>query len=106
MDQKKFSEKTESEISAWRIAGRTAPFLALAGVVLCVLFAEDNISYYVAAVVLIWVVASVAWWWWALAKILKVVAMMLDTSVRFEEVKNELKTLKQEFKSGKDTTNK
>ena len=54
-------------------------FVALAGFIACVFFAENWILIY-ALVIVVWVTVSVAWWWWALNKILRVTKMMLSTN--------------------------
>lgn len=89
-------KKTEKEVTWWKIAARTAPFIAMAGMAVCYLLAEDMLLFYIGAVILIWIGVSVAWWWWAIEKILKVSRMMFDTSVKFEEVKKELRAIKQD----------
>lgn len=96
-DQKDLVEKTEQEVTVWSIAGKTAPFVALAGFIACVFFAETWIPIYAVTVIIIWVAVSVAWWWWALGKILRVTRMMLSTHHNFEEVKQELASLKNDM---------
>lgn len=93
---KDLKDRTEEEIAWWKIAGRTAPFVAMAGMGICYLIAESYILYYIGLVVLTWIFVSVAWWWWAIEKILKVTRMMFDTSVKFEQVKKELRDIKQD----------
>jgi len=93
---KNLKERTEEEIAWWKIAGRTAPFIAMAGMGICYLLAEHLIVFYIGLVVLIWIFVSVAWWWWAIEKILKVTRMMFDTSVKFEQVKEELRDIKKD----------
>jgi len=93
---KNLKERTEEEIAWWKIAGRTAPFVAMAGMGICYLLAEHLIAFYIGLVVLIWIFVSVAWWWWAIEKILKVTRMMFDTSVKFEQVKEELRDIKKD----------
>lgn len=97
MSDKNLYEKTEKEVTAWSVVGKTAPFAALAGFIACVFFAEAWIPFYAVAVIIIWVAVSVAWWWWALHKILRVTRMMLSTSHNFEEVKQELKSIKDDM---------
>lgn len=93
---KHLHEKTEKEVTWWKIAARTAPFIAMSGMAVCYLLAEDMLLFYIGAVILIWIGVSVAWWWWAIEKILKVSRMMFDTGVKFEEVKKELRAIKQD----------
>lgn len=96
-DEKELVSKTESEVTAWSVAGKTAPFAALAGFIACAFFAETWIPFYAVAVIIIWVAVSVAWWWWALNKILRVTRMMLSTKHNFEEVKQELASIKNDM---------
>ena len=96
-EEKNFVNKTEKEVSAWAIAGRTAPFVAMAGMLLIAFFFEKWITVYAFSVIIIWVLVSVAWWWWALNKILRVIKMLLSTRVKFDEVKQELKSLKNDM---------
>ena len=96
-EEKNFVNKTEKEVSTWALAGRTAPFVAMAGMLLIAFFFEKWITVYAFAVIIIWVLVSVAWWWWALNKILRVIKMMLSTKVKFDEVKKELKSLKNDM---------
>ena len=96
MDPKKFNKQTEYEISAWQIAGRTAPFAGLALIVLCALFAETYLTHVAVLVIVAWVIVSVAWWWWAINKIARIARMFFDTTVKFDEVKKELKALKED----------
>lgn len=91
---KKTHNSTDIEVTWWKLAAKTAPFVAMVGMGICYLLAEHLIIFYIGAVVLIWTLVSVAWWWWAIEKILKVSRMMLNTNVAFEEVKKELKALK------------
>ena len=69
----------------------------MAGMLLIAFFFEKWITVYAFTVIIIWVLVSVAWWWWALTKILRVVRMMLSTKVKFDEVKEELKSLKNDM---------
>ena len=96
-DEKDLLSKTETEVSAWSIAGKTAPFVALAGFIACAFFAHEWIPFYAVSVIIIWVAVSVAWWWWALNKILRVTRMMLSTKHNFEEVKQELASIKNDM---------
>lgn len=96
-DEKQFVNKTEKEVSAWGLLGRTAPFVAMAGMLAIAIFANTWLTIYAFTVIVIWVLVSVAWWWWALTKILKVVRMMLSTKVKFDEVKEELKSIKDDM---------
>ena len=96
-DKNNLLEKTENEVTAWSIAGRTLPFVALAGFIACVFFAEKWIPIYASLVIVIWVTVSVAWWWWALNKILRVTKMMLSTNHNFEEVKQEIRSIKDDM---------
>jgi len=96
-DQKDLVEKTEKEVTVWSLAGKTAPFAALAGFIACTFFAQEWIPFYAVAVIVIWVAVSVAWWWWALGKILRVTRMMLSTQHNFEEVKQELASIKNDM---------
>lgn len=97
MEKEHFAQKTEREVSVWSIAGKTSPFVALAGFIACAFFAEEWIPFYAVAVIIIWVAVSVAWWWWALGKILRVTRMMLSTQHNFQEVKNELASIKNDM---------
>ena len=96
-EEKNFVNKTEKEVSAWVLLGRTGPFVAMAGMLLIAFFFEKWITVYAFTVIIIWVLVSVAWWWWALTKILRVVRMMLSTKVKFDEVKEALKSLKNDM---------
>tara|TARA_B100000282_G_C31460432_1_gene366591 strand:- start:133 stop:450 length:318 start_codon:yes stop_codon:yes gene_type:complete len=96
-EEKNFVKNTEKEVSAWIIAGRTAPFVAMAGMLVTAIFADAWLTVYAFTVVIIWVLVSVAWWWWALSKILKVIKMMLSTKIKFDEVKEELKSIKNDM---------
>lgn len=96
-EEKNFVNKTEKEVSAWSLLGRTAPFVAMAGMLLIAFFFEKWITVYAFSVIIIWVLVSVAWWWWALNKILRVIKMLLSTRVKFDEVKQELKSLKNDM---------
>ena len=96
-EEKNFVNKTEKEVSAWVLLGRTAPFVAMAGMLLIAFFFEKWITVYAFSVIIIWVLVSVAWWWWALNKILRVIKMLLSTRVKFDEVKQELKSLKNDM---------
>ena len=96
MDPYKFKQKTDNEISVWQIAGRTAPFAGLALIILCAFFAKTYLTHVAVIVIMMWVIVSVAWWWWAIAKIARIAQMFFDTTVKFEEVKKELKALKED----------
>lgn len=102
-DEHDLLKKTESEVTTWSIAGKTAPFVALAGFIACAFFAHEWIPFYAVAVIVIWVAVSVAWWWWALHKILRVTRMMLSTKHNFDEVKQELASLKNDISDRKRT---
>ena len=97
MSEEKFIEKTEREVTAWSIAGRTAPFIAVAGMLLIIFFAEQWITIYAVIVLTVWVIISVAWWWWALFKILRVIRLLLSAKVKFDEVKAELVSIKNDM---------
>ena len=94
-DKNDLLEKTENEVSAWSIAGRTLPFVALAGFIACVFFAENWIPIYASLVIVVWVTVSVAWWWWALNKILRVTNDVSTTNfegeTRDETIKDDIK---------------
>ena len=96
-DKNDLAKKTENEVTAWSIAGRTLPFVALAGFIASVFFAEDWIPIYASVVIVVWVTVSVAWWWWALNKILRVTGMMLSTNHNCEEVKKEIRSIKDDM---------
>ena len=96
-EDKNLVNKTEQEVTAWSVAGKTAPFVALAGFIACAFFAHEWIPFYAVAVIVIWVAVSVAWWWWALHKILRVTRMMISTQYNFEEVKAELRSIKDDM---------
>lgn len=96
-DKDQLAQKTEKEVTAWSIAGRTMPFIALAGFIACVFFAQEWIPVYAVTVIVIWVAVSVAWWWWALHKILRVTRMMLSSQHNFEEVKKEIRSIKDDM---------
>ena len=96
-EEKDLLKTTEQEVSVWGLAGKTAPFVALAGFIACAFFAHEWIPFYAVSVIIIWVAVSVAWWWWALHKILRVTRMMLSTRHNFEEVKQELKSIKDDM---------
>ena len=96
-DKNDYTQKTENEVTAWIIAGRTLPFIALAGFIATVFFAQEWIPVYAVTVIVLWVAVSVAWWWWALHKILRVTKMMLSSQHNFEEVKEEIRSIKDDM---------
>ena len=44
-DKNDLLEKTENEVTAWSIAGLTLSFVALAGFIACVFFAENWLTH-------------------------------------------------------------
>jgi len=96
MEPEKFTRKTEEEVNAWKIAGWTAPFVAMAGFILCGLFFNDLLPFYAVSVIVVWVAISVAWWWWAVHKILRIARLMLDTTKNFQDVKTEIEEFKKD----------
>ena len=96
-EEEKFAKKTESEVTIWRLAGRTAPFVAMAGFICCAFLAKEWLTIYAVLVITCWVTVSVAWWWWALHKILRLIGLMLSTKVKFDEVKTELRSIKNDM---------
>ena len=94
VDPENLLKQTQNEVSWWKIAARTTPFVAMFTLILCVLFADAYVTLIVAIVTIIYVAVSVAWWWWAIEKILRVTKIMFDTTKKFEEVQEELKKIK------------
>lgn len=101
MDDKNFTQQTEKEVTAWQILGWTAPFVALFGAVICVLTYEHLLLWYIGLVITIFLSVCVAWWWWAIAKIVRIVRLLADTTKNFDDVKEELRKLKQDVDNRK-----
>jgi len=101
MPEDNFVNNTDREVNAWKIAGWTLPFIAMAGMLVCSLYFSDWITIYAVTVIVIWVAVSVAWWWWALHKILRIARLLLSTNNTFVEVQQEIKSLKEDVSDRK-----
>ena len=93
-NNKECVERIEDEVSWWKIAAWTSPFVAMSGLLLCIIFADEYINFAISAIILSWVAVSVAWWWWAIHRILEIARLLVTTTANFDDVKKEITELK------------
>lgn len=88
---------TEQQAKYWRYAAWTSPFVALAIVLGEIFLGFDSlINITSVTIVTIFIATSVFWWWWAISKIVRMMNVAETAAQNFDELKHELKELKQD----------
>jgi len=93
-------DKIYTQAQWWKYAAGTLPFVGLASVVLMDVVGWSNLHNKVLFSILIsFFAAGVLWWWWAIDKIVHLTQLLINTEKKFDEIKTEIKIIKQEVKS-------
>ena len=88
---------TEQQAKYWRYAAWTSPFAALAILLGEIFLGFDSlINITSISIVTIFVTISTFWWWWAISKIVGMIKSAERVEKSFNELKHELKELKQD----------
>jgi hypothetical protein len=98
-DLTNFGLKKIREIKLWAWAAAVLPIVALAGVFFIWLFGTDemlNISMIVGATTMFAV--AVIWWWWAIHAIYNLIVLWNRTDETMQEVKVNLKDIKESIR--------
>jgi len=91
-------KQTELQVSYWKLAAWTLPFVAIFILLFVNLIGLDDIyRQLVVTISIIFFSVSVFWWWWTLHKILIIINELNRTSDRFDEVRVELEKTRQEI---------
>jgi hypothetical protein len=94
----KFNINTQS--IWWKYAAGTLPFVSLVIIVLLDIIGWTALHNKILFIILIGFFASgVIWWWWAIDKIVSLTNLLINTEKKFDEIKTEIKIIKQEIKS-------
>jgi Tfp pilus assembly protein PilO len=89
-----------TQVLWWKYAAGTLPFLGLATVVLLDIIGWTDLHNKVLFIILIgFFISGVIWWWWAIDKILKLTTLLINTEKKFDELKTEITSIKQQVKS-------
>jgi hypothetical protein len=94
-----FGLKKIQEIKLWAWAAAVLPLIALAGLFFVWLFGTEemfNISMIVGATTMF--TAAVIWWWWAIHSIYNLIVLWNKTDETMQEVKVDLKEIKESIK--------
>lgn len=97
---KNFRQKTIQEIKIWAWIAVVLPITALAG--LFFLWAFGWYDYYSEAMVIGATTMfgfAVIWWWWTIHKIAQMTELLSNTINKFDDVKSDLKHLRQDIKN-------
>lgn len=84
----------------WKYAAGTLPFVALAIVVLLDLIGWTELhTKLLFTTLIIFFSSGVVWWWWAVDKIVYLTKLLIDSERKFDELKSEISSIKQDVKS-------
>jgi Tfp pilus assembly protein PilO len=84
----------------WKYAAGTLPFIGLAIIVLLDIIGWTALHNKILFIILIgFFTSGVIWWWWAIDKIVRLTTLLINTEKKFDEIKTEIKIIKQEVKS-------
>ena len=92
--------KARKEATLWQYAAWTLPFTALA--ILAFEYWIGLDTWYSISIIIICVTfftVSVFWWWWAVRRFADLMDAMKQTDKNFTEVKQSLKSIKEDLKS-------
>ena len=96
---KDFHKKRLREIKWWAWAATVLPIVALAGLFFLEVIGLDsyvNAALTIGAIFMFFV--AVVWWWWAIWTIAKVTGILSRTIDKFDDVKEDLKSIKRIIK--------
>lgn len=93
-------KKTERQADLWRYAAWTAPFIALALIILSYYLGNDQIqNIVIIGIVSTFFAVSVFWWWWAIDKIYQIVKAFDKTDKSFDTVVTELQKIRKDIQN-------
>ena len=91
-------KRVDRQVKAWYTMGRVAPFGALFVLCLALFFdLHTYVEYLLAGVAVIFAIFAFAWWWWVLDTVRKLFSMLDKTHQKFDEVLDDLTSLKQDL---------
>jgi Tfp pilus assembly protein PilO len=94
------NKNTQTHSRWWKYAAGTVPFVSLAAIVLLDLLGWADLHNKVLFVILVgFFTSGVIWWWWAIDTIADLTRLLIKTEKDFNELKTEIKSIKQEVKS-------
>lgn len=91
--------QARKEATWWQYAAWTLPFIGLA--ILGFEYWIGTETWYSVTIIIITVTffsISVFWWWWAVRKFADLMDSMRQTDQNFKDIKNDLKSIKEELK--------
>lgn len=90
--------------SIWLWAARVLPIIALFVMSLLYIFPNpDLIQIFWCSVLVVTMTAAVTWWWWIMDTVKKFFALVESQIKKFEEVKTEIKSVKEDLDEVKKT---
>jgi hypothetical protein len=93
-------DKIQKQSKWWKYAAGTLPFVALTIVVLLDLIGWTEIHTKILFIILIIFFSSgVVWWWWAVDKIVHLTKLLIEAEHKFDDLKNEIKSIKRDIES-------
>jgi uncharacterized membrane protein YqjE len=97
-EQEQFIQTTEKEVSLWILAGRTLPFIALAGLFLTHFIGWDTMYKQALTIgAILFFGVAVFWWWWAIYKMSAFAGLLKQTVENFKTINDELSKLKKDI---------
>lgn len=89
----------DKQISYWKYAAWTLPFLALAGIIFFHWIGWDTtLQRFLAIIFTVFFGISVFWWWWALDKLGSLIKEKLNVVNQLNVLANEIKKLRENLR--------
>lgn len=97
----------EKILKFWYWAGRVLPLTAVAVLLFALVFGFDTYQkIIVCGIAIVFATFAFTWWWWVLDTVKRLYAMLNTAQDRFNEVINELKTLRADINDSDRERNK
>jgi hypothetical protein len=90
----------KTQILWWNRIAKSIPLICLAIVLIILFFDLTPLVNRIISLILVgFITVSTVWWWWAMDKIMYLTGLLTRSEIRFRELKNEIKSIKEDVKS-------
>ncbi len=82
--------KLKRQIYFWKLAGWTAPFVAMISLTISYYIDDNTTGWVTCAIITGFISISIFWWWWTLDLIKTVFSYIKNTEENFQDIKKEI----------------
>lgn len=103
----KYDQGILEQVSIWSVLASVLPLSTISFIGFCYLIGFDHWAEIVATLSLTGLIFVAAiWWWWSLATIVKITKIMNTAYEQFEEIRQDIRTVKQDISKVKRSSRK